>query len=214
MKVVSVNVGIPREQLIGSRVQITGIYKVPRDHPIDVGPLGMAGDHIANLEHHGGADQAVYVYSSDDYAWWSERLGDVLAPGTFGENITLDSFGPRPVRVGDRFALGTVLLEATAPRIPCATLAARMGDMAFVKRFREARRPGFYARVLTSGKVTRGDTVTVTAAPASHPTVDGLFELFHDANPPLDAVDAALRAPIASRLRAMYDRHLAKFATS
>ncbi len=116
MKVVSVNAGRAELMRIGARTVSTGIRKGPVERG-QVGALGLAGDVVADVENHGGLDQALYLYSSDDYAFWAEQLGEVPQPGTFGENLTLSSFGTEPVRIGDRFRIGIALVEMTAPRI-------------------------------------------------------------------------------------------------
>ncbi len=138
---------------------LTGIVKRPVEGAVHVGRLGLAGDTICDLEKHGGVDQAVYVYCSRDYEWWAAELGRELDPGTFGENMVFDGISCRDVFFGDRFAVGEVLLEVTAPRIPCATLAERMGDPAFPRRFQKAALPGFYCRVVDEGNVRAGDRI-------------------------------------------------------
>ena len=135
MRLISINIASGSQLKIGSRLTRTGIDKsaVPT---AEVGPLGLYGDLVANQKHHGGPDQAVYVYSSEDYGWWAEQLGRELRPGTFGENLTLSAFGPGPVRIGDRYSIGAIEIEVTAPRIPCSTLAAHVDEHAFIERFR------------------------------------------------------------------------------
>lgn len=179
MRLLSVNVAQPRQHQVVGKPETTGIYKVPQTGAVHIGFLGLAHDHIADVKHHGGPDQAVYLYSAQDYAWWAEQLGTALEPGTLGENLTLSSFGPEPVRLGDRYRVGEVELEVTWPRIPCATLSARMGDLGFVKKFRQARRPGFYARVLVEGKVQAGDPVERLLARPDTPTLLEQFESFY-----------------------------------
>ena len=117
MRVDSVNAGRAELMKIGARTISTGIRKAPVERGY-VGLLGLAGDVVADVENHGGPDQAVYVYSAEDYAWWGKELGAAPAPGTFGENLTLSSFDPEPVQIGDRYRVGAALLEVTAPRIP------------------------------------------------------------------------------------------------
>ena len=109
MKVVSVNAGRSELMQIGARTVETGIRKAPveRGH---VGALGLAGDVVADEENHGGLDQALYLYSSDDYAFWADKLGGMPGPGTFGENLTLSSFGPSPC--GSATASGSALLSS------------------------------------------------------------------------------------------------------
>lgn len=210
MKLLSINVGQPRAHQVSGKPNQTGIYKLPTTEPVHVGRLGLAGDHILDVQSHGGPDQAVYVYSAQDYDWWAEQQGDALDPGTFGENLTFDGFGPGKIRVGDRFQVGPVLLEVTSPRIPCGTLAARMNDLMFVKKFVQARRPGFYARVLTEGELRTGDEVTRNAAPDDAPTIMEMADLFYNKSPDRASIERMLRYPVAIRDREAYEAMLAK----
>ena len=154
-------------------------------------------------------DQAVYLYARDDYAWWEAELGASLGPGTFGENLTVPSLGAEP-RPGDRVWIGGTLLELTAPRIPCATFADRMGDPNWVQRFAAAERPGAYARVLEEGEVAAGDAVELAPTTADHPTIVELMRLYYDRSAPVERLLGALAAPIAVRERASLERRLAK----
>ncbi|GHF32002.1 MOSC domain-containing protein YiiM [Deinococcus metalli] len=182
MRVLSVCVGQPRA--MRSKSGWSGIHKMPVDGPVHVGRLGLAGDHILDTEHHGGVEQAVYIYTAPDYAWWSERLGRPLSPGTFGENLLLSDLESAAVRLGQRFRVGGAVLEVASARVPCVTLAERMGDPAFVKKFRDARRPGVYARVLHEGPVQAGDPVTLLdVAPGMDGTILDNFEAFYVRHP-------------------------------
>jgi len=194
---------------IGARTVSTGIRKGPveRGH---VGALGLAGDVVADEENHGGPDQALYLYSAEDYAWWADELGAALEPGTFGENLTLSSFGPEPVRIGDRFRIGATLVEATAPRIPCSVFATRMGEPDWVKRFAAARRPGLYVRVLEPGEVAAGDAVERLAPGNGHPTVVDLMDVWYDAEPERELLERLLASPLAVRARESVERKLAR----
>ncbi|AWR86428.1 hypothetical protein Mtai_v1c11860 [Meiothermus taiwanensis WR-220] len=207
MRLISINLGNPQPLQIGNRATTTGIYKNPTE-AAQISTLGLVGDHISDQEHHGGPDQAVYVYSAEDYDWWMEQLGEALPPGMFGENLTFSSFGAEPVRIGDRFKVGEVLLEATAPRIPCSTLAARMNDPQFVKKFRQAARPGFYARVLEAGRVQQGDPIQKISAPAAFPTLSEVFHLWYDKAPEAARLRWILTAPLAERARAVFAARL------
>src|SRR5512140_1161572 len=133
MKVLSVNIGAKRTQPKGNGLETTGIYKMPAQEPVWIGAAGIPDDFIGDLKDHGGPDQAVYLYGQPDYDWWSEQLGRQLEPGTFGENLTLSEFESARYNIGDRLQVGSLILEFTAPRIPCSTLARRMGDAHFVK---------------------------------------------------------------------------------
>jgi MOSC domain-containing protein YiiM len=208
MRVTSINVG--REEAIehGRRTFVTGIRKRPAAGAVYVGAEAVAGDTISDKKHHGGPDQAVYAYSADDYAWWSAELGREIAPGTFGENLTIEGL-PSDMNVGDRLLIGDVLLEATAPRIPCNTLAAQMQDSGFGMAFRKAERPGIYFRVLNEGEVAAGDAVTYIENPAPVVSILALYRLAYDLSPDPAALERYLEAPLAARMRATVEEKLA-----
>ena len=128
-------------------------------------------------------------------------LGAAPAPGTFGETVTLSSFGAEPVRIGDRFRLGPVLVEVTAPRIPCSVFATRMEQPAWVKRFADARRPGLYVRVLEPGEIAAGDPVERLDAADEHPTAIDLMDVWYDPEPAPELLERLLRSPLAERAR-------------
>src|SRR5512133_2905007 len=115
MRVLSVNIGQKRTQPKRDSLEITGIYKEPVSGPVTVQTLGLQDDFIGDHKHHGGPDQAVYIYGDPDYKWWSAELGRNLQPGTFGENITLSDFVSASYYIGDRLHIGSVILEFTAP---------------------------------------------------------------------------------------------------
>lgn len=208
MNLVSVNVG--KAQPITAKSGQTGIYKRPHTEPVRVTTNGLQYDAVCDTDNHGGPDQAVYVYGLPDYAWWSEVLGKPLEPGTFGENLTVSDLETAPLNVGDRFLVGDTVLEVTSPRVPCVTLAVRMGDPAFVKRFRHAERPGVYCRVLQEGFVQVGDEVRLESYKGDALGVLEMFRHFYE--PKLD--EATLRrhlaAPIAVRDRLEKEAALAK----
>lgn len=154
MKILSVNIG--KSQAIDTKSGQTGIFKTPQDGLVKIERLGLFGDTIVDLENHGGPDQAVYLYGQPDYDWWSKELGRELAPGIFGENLTISGLESAGLHIGDRFLIGDVVLEATSPRIPCVTLSSRMGDPKFAKKFISAQRTGIYCRVLEIGEINAG----------------------------------------------------------
>src|SRR5206468_6337225 len=156
-RVLSVNAAQERPLEQQGRVIRTGIFKEPAPGAVRVGPLGLEGDRIVDRRYHGGPDKAVYGYAREDYAWWEKELGRPLPAGTFGENLTLEGLELEGTRAGDILAAGTARLQAVSPRIPCRTLAARMGDPRFARRFQQAARFGVYFRVLTPGDVKAGD---------------------------------------------------------
>lgn len=210
MKLISVNVGRAQRIENAKSSGVTGIYKTPAGAPVRITALGLAGDAICDTKHHGGVDQAVYVYGAPDYAWWSAELGHAIEPGTFGENLTVSELESAALAIGDRLHLAGVVLEITSPRIPCVTLAARMGDPAFAKRFRQAGRPGVYCRVIREGDVRAGEPVRLE--PYRGATLS-IAESFRDAY--VREWDEAmirrhLAAPIAIRDRVEQEERLAR----
>jgi MOSC domain-containing protein YiiM len=210
MQLISVNIGRKRTQQKEHELETTGIYKTAASGPVEIGSLGIPEDFVCDAKNHGGPDQAVYLYGSVDYAWWAEELGRELAPGTFGDNLTIDGFESARFNIGDRLHIGSVILEVTAPRLPCSTLAARMGDPKFVKRYRHAARPGLYCRVIREGTVQAGDEVKVE--PCQGETVAAI-ELFTDYYRPVKderTLRRFLAAPIAIRARRDVEADLQK----
>ena len=212
MRLLSVNVGRPAPIEGAGKSGRTGIFKRPVQGVVDVLSGGLAGDTISDTENHGGPDQAVYVFGVPDYGWWSDELERELAPGTFGENLTVSDLKSARVCVGDRLGIGPVVLEVTAPRIPCLTLAVWMGDRVFLKRFRRAERPGVYCRVVREGMVRAGDPVTYTPYAGERVPVLEVFRAFFDGNPGEDVLRRLLSVPIAARAREAYEEQLAELS--
>ena len=208
MKLSSVNIG--KAQTIEAKSGQTGIYKRSTEKPVAVGALGLAADTICDTKNHGGVDQAVYVYGVPDYDWWAEALGKPLQPGTFGENLTVTDLESADLQLGDRLKVGTVMLEVTSPRVPCVTLAARMEDPTFVKRFREAERPGVYCRVLQTGQVQVGDEVTLHRYEGETLSAAEMFRDFHKSKLDEATLRRYLAAPISVRDRANKEAELQK----
>lgn len=207
MRVVSINLGQPESLSFGDRTFLTGIGKRPVASGIRISESGLDGDAIVDTEHHGGTDQAVYVYGAADYAWWSRELGREIDFGSFGDNLTIDAL-PSDLNTGDRLMIGDVILEATAPRIPCSTLAAKMQDSNFGLRFRRAERPGFYFRVLNEGEISTGDSVVLVENPADCISMLQQFRLSYALHPTAAELRHALDAPIAERMRTKFERRL------
>ena len=208
MRLLSVNVGRERPIRNGKKSGKTGIYKRPVSTPVEVTFGGLAGDAISDTENHGGVDQAVYVFGAPDYAWWSEALGRELPPGTFGENLTVTGLESARMRIGDRLRVGPVALEVTAPRIPCVTLAVRMDDPSFVKRFRAAERPGVYCRVIEEGRVRAGDPVSLERYRGETISAVEMFRDFFLPDPSEETIRRHLSAPVAVRDRVAKERQL------
>jgi MOSC domain-containing protein YiiM len=205
LRLLSVNVGTEKHiEGVGK----SGIFKHGVEGPVAVSPLGLAGDTISDTANHGGVDQAVYLYGAPDYAWWSGELGRELSPGTFGENLTFSGLRSAECCIGDRFLVGPVILEVTAPRIPCSTLSARMGDRMFVKRFMRAERPGLYCRVVREGEVQAGDAVELERYEGENVLAVELFRNFFDSKTSESALRRQLSVPIAVRAREHKEQQL------
>jgi MOSC domain-containing protein YiiM len=210
VKLISVNIGNEQEIKAGKSSGKTGIYKRPTSQPVHVARLGLTDDAVVDKKNHGGPDQAIYVYGEDDYAWWAENLNQPLAPGTFGENLTIGGLQSALYSIGDRLQMGDVIIEITAPRIPCVTLAARMKDPTFVKRYRAAERPGFYCRVVQEGTVQAGLPVSITPYPGETITVLEMFRNFYKKDESEGNLRRYLNAPIAIRARRDMEKKLNK----
>jgi MOSC domain-containing protein YiiM len=188
----SVNVGRPQPVMRNGELTSSAIWKEPLPRRVAVRGVNVHGDDQADRSVHGGPDQAVYAYAVEDTAWWEAQLGRPLGPGAFGENLTTRGIDVNAARVGERWAIGTVLLEATAPRIPCWKLAMRMEDPGFIKRFARAGRPGAYFRIIEEGELGAGDAIEVVERPDHDITIAFVAHVYmHDH----DAAERLLEAP-------------------
>lgn len=179
MKLISVNVGLPREVTWKGRTVSTGIFKEPVSERVRVRELNLDGDGQADLTVHGGVDKAVYVYPFEHYDYWRTELPDTeLTLGIFGENFTVTGFKEEELNIGDRFQIGTVELMVTQPRLPCYKLGIRFGRPDMVKRFLASRRTGFYFRVLQEGEVVAGDTLELVSQDTNKITVSDITRLY------------------------------------
>lgn len=209
----SVNIGEKRILQRKERVETTGIFKLPTGKSVKVTKLGLEGDVIVSKKHHGGPDQAIYVYGRADYAWWEKELRKEILPGTFGENLTISELESALFNVGDMLHIADVTLQVSAPRIPCKTFAARMDDPQWVKKFRHAERPGLYCRVLKEGFVQAGDAVSVERFTGETVSTLDMFRDYYDNNKREKTLLRYLNAPIAIRARNSFEEQLQRLAT-
>ncbi len=159
MRLISLNVGMPKFVTSGSKTFSTGIYKDPVEGRVMLRMLNLDGDGQADLEAHGGPNRAVYVFSLETYRFWEQELGrDDFVYGQFGENFTVEGMTEDQICVGDVFRIGSAIVEVSQPRPPCFKLNVRMGIPNFLKQFLRSGRVGFYLRVLQEGEVGAGDT--------------------------------------------------------
>ncbi len=210
MKLSSVNLGQERTLQRKDHVEQTGIFKLPVDYVVKVTTLGLEGDVIISKKHHGGPDQAIYVYGGADYEWWSQELEKEISPGTFGDNLTVSELESAQFNVGDYLHLDEVTLQVTAPRIPCRTFAARMEDPHWVKRFRHAERPGLYCRVIKGGFVKAGDSVTIEKYTGDTISCLQMYRDYYDKDKSEETLRHHLNAPIAIRARRGLEEDLHK----
>lgn len=195
MRVVSVNVGMPREVEWDGRKVLTGIFKSPVAAQLAVRLLNIDGDGQADLSVHGGRDKAVYAYPSEHYGPWTERLGHALTPGNFGENLTTEGLLEDAVHIGDEYRVGTARLVVTQPRMPCFKLGIRFNDPGMVKSFLQSGKPGIYFAVLEEGAVGPGDPIERVAEDASRVTVTEMLRLMLDRHSPPAALQRLLAVP-------------------
>lgn len=157
------------------RVGRTGIDKKPVPGPVDTGLDQLVGDSIYDVKHHGGADQAVYAYATEDAAWWAEELSREVPPGALGENFTTSGLDVTAAVIGQRWSIGTAVFEVSVPRTPCRTFAGFWDVPDLIKRFTARGRPGAYLRIVSPGRVQAGDAIDVVHTPAHGVTIGETF---------------------------------------
>jgi MOSC domain-containing protein YiiM len=169
--VTHVNVATPRPKVVGDQVIRTAIDKHPTDGPVEVDMEGFVTDQVGDTRHHGGNEQALYAFAVEDYDHWERELGRELRPGLFGENLTTTDIDVNAALIGERWRIGTVTVEVSGPRIPCATFGAQVGERAWPRRFGALDRTGAYLRVLEPGSIGPGDEIVVLDRPDHDITV-------------------------------------------
>ena len=210
MELVSLNIGNPTRINSRGKSVTTGIKKIPTLDPLFVSVDGIHGDSVLNTRHHGGPDQAVYAYRVEDYHWWSDELGREVGDATFGENLTLNGISSPGLSIGTQLVFDEVVLEVTAPRIPCQTLNAVMKEPGFAKRFAAAARSGFYFRVLKEGYLSAGEQFSITKEKESHVSTVDLFEANYR-QLSQEELKTFLTAAIDVRTRRKFEKQLEKY---
>ena len=191
-KLVSVNIGQPRPVPYRGRQTKTSIFKEPVEGRLEIKGVNVEGDVQADLKVHGGRDKAIYSYASEDYEWWTEELGSPTGPGTFGENLTTAGINVSGAVIGERWRVGSALLEVAQPRTPCFKLGIRMGTQRFPRMFSLARRPGAYLRIVEEGDVGAGDRIEIVSRPQHDLTVADVATIRYDGH---DRAGELLAAP-------------------
>lgn len=189
MRVVSVNVGLPREATWKGEVVLSGIFKEPVNGPVAIRGLNLAGDRQADLSVHGGADKAVYGYPSEHYEYWRREVPDIaMGWGMFGENLTTEGMAEADVNIGDRFRVGSAELRVTGPRLPCYKLAMKFRRDDIIRRFLASGRTGFYFAVATVGFVQAGGPIELVSRDKAGVSVSELTRLYTDKQPSLESL--------------------------
>jgi MOSC domain-containing protein YiiM len=176
LKILSLNVGQPRDVTWNGKTVSTAIFKQPAAGRLRFARLGLEGDRQANLSVHGGPDKAIYVYPSEHYSFWQDELSLPELPwGAFGENVTASGLLETEVRIGDRYRAGDAELLVVQPRMPCSKLNLRHRRDDLVARFLAVGRPGFYCAVVREGSAAAGDAIERLASDPRSLTVAEVF---------------------------------------
>jgi MOSC domain-containing protein YiiM len=185
MKLLSIQVGLPREVQWQGRTVTTGIYKERVEGPVMLRTLNLDGDGQADLTVHGGVDKAVYAYPVEHYEFWRQEFpGMELPPGMFGENFTIEGLLENDVNIGDRFRIGAAEVMATTPRLPCYKLGIKFGRPDILKRLLATKRTGFYFSVLREGTIQAGDAIERLQRDEIAVTVDDVVQLYASTKDP------------------------------
>src|SRR5262245_11637469 len=198
-RLLSINVGLPRDIAWQGKTIHTGIWKIPVQGARMVRRLNIDGDGQGDLAGHGGEHRAVLVYQQDSYLFWQQQLGrSNLAYGELGENFTVDGLPDTEVCIGDRYQIGSALFEVTQPRVTCYRAGIRVNEPAMAALLVKHRRPGFYFRVLEEGEVQAGDAITRVAVGPEQMSVAEIDALLYLPGHPRDRLERALRIPALS----------------
>src|SRR4030095_14335060 len=194
MKLISVNVGGPRDVIWKGRSVTTSIFKAPVAGRVKLRTLNLDGDRQSDLTVHGGVHKAVYVYPSEHYVYWRREFPEFELPwGMFGENLTIEGLFEDELNIGDQVRIGTAELAVTQPRLPCYKLGVKFGRDDIIKRFLESRRTGFYFAVLQEGDVGAGGSIELRGRDVKKLKVSEVTRLYLDGQDDLEALQRALR---------------------
>jgi len=194
MKLISVNVGLPREVSSQGKVVTTGIFKEPVNSPLMLRTLNLDGDGQADLSVHGGVDKAAYAYPAEHYEYWRGELPEIdFSPGMFGENFTTEGLLEETVLIGDRFRIGEAEVVVTQPRLPCYKLGIKFGRADMVKRFLASRRTGFYFAVRREGMVAAGDVIELLGRDSEGVSVADITRVYAFEKDDLTTMQRAVR---------------------
>ena len=179
MKLVSVNVGLPKQVQWQGKAVLTSIFKSPLNGPVRVAKLNLVGDQQSDLTVHGGVDKAVYVYPSEHYPFWREKYPKLdFQWGTLGENFSVEGLAEKSTSIGDRFSIGSAEFVVTQPRLPCFKLGIRLGDPGAIKTLLQSRKTGFHLAVVKEGVITAGDLIELIESDRHGVSVTDIVDLY------------------------------------
>ncbi len=190
-RLIAVSVGRSRQFDYRGRKAESAIWKSPVAGRVAVRGVNLEGDEQADRAAHGGPDKAVYAYALEDKSWWESEIGRTLEHGEFGENLTTEGIDVTGALVGERWQVGSTLLEVSEPRIPCWRFAVRMNDNAFLRHFTQAGRPGAYLRIIEEGEVGAGDEIRILERPDHGLSIGDVFRIYTRDRHELEALLAA-----------------------
>ena len=194
MKLISLNVGLPRIVESNGEPVTTGIFKEPKQGSVMLRTLNLDGDRQADLTVHGGISKAVYGYPVEHYEFWKRELPDMEFPfGMFGENLTTEGLLEDSLNVGDRFRIGEAELMVTEPRMPCYKLGIKFGRTDIIRKFLQSRRTGFYFAVVKEGEVEAGDEIELLSRDINDITIADITRLYAFEKDDLDTLRRAVK---------------------
>jgi MOSC domain-containing protein YiiM len=197
MKVLSVNVGLPREVEWKGITVSTGIFKEPVAGPVAVRRDNLDGDRQADLTVHGGPNKAVYGYASEHYPYWRKQFPNMELPwGVFGENLTTEGVSEDSLHIGDVLRVGSAVLRVVQPRQPCYKLQIRFGRDDIIQRFLVSGRSGFYFSIVQQGEVEAGSEIEVVSRDENQVSIADIHRLYLGVEPDPELLQRALRVPV------------------
>jgi len=194
LRLLSLNVGLPRQVRFQGDLVTTGIFKEPVQGSVRLRKLNLEGDKQADLKVHGGVDKAVYAYAGEHYDYWRQELPDMSLPwGMFGENFTTEGMFEESVNIGDQFKVGTANLIATQPRMPCYKLGVKFGSMDMIKRFLASGLTGVYFKVMKEGELEQGDEIKLIKKDENSVTVKDIVRIYTIDKDDIQTIERAIK---------------------
>lgn len=194
MRLLSLNVGLPRQVRFQGELVTTGIFKEPVQGSVKLRKLNLEGDKQADLKVHGGVDKAVYAYAGEHYDYWRQELPDMSLPwGMFGENFTTQGMFEESVNIGDQFKVGTANLIATQPRMPCYKLGVKFGNMDMIKRFLASGLTGVYFKVMNEGELEQGDEIKLIKKDENSVTIKDIVRIYTIDKDDIQTIERAIK---------------------